>query len=177
MKKTVITYGLVSAGLALVAMAFTLPALYRMEHATADAFGYASIVLAALIVLLGIRSYRERTGGLRFGRGVAVGLGITLLSTAIYAAAFATVYFGLVPDFGEKMVACMVERERVAGADAAKLAETAARGEQMKRIYDHPAGNVAMTFGVHVPIGLAASLIASAILRRRPPGADPAGRA
>jgi hypothetical protein len=168
MRKTVIQFGLAAAAFAILSMAATIPFLERKELATADVLGYASILISALIVFFGIRAHRERTGSLRFGRGVAVGLLITLLSTAIYAAAFALVWFRLVPEFGENMVACMVERERSAGGDAAKLAEAEAKGRQIQRIYDHPAGNVAMTFGVNVPIGLVASLIASAILRRRP---------
>lgn len=45
------------------------------ELEIADALGYTSIVMSALLVFFGIRSYREHAGGGRitFARGIAVG--------------------------------------------------------------------------------------------------------
>jgi Protein of unknown function (DUF4199) len=49
-------------------------------------FGYTTIALSALLVSFGVRSYRENVarGRLRFGRGFAVGILITLISSVCY---------------------------------------------------------------------------------------------
>jgi len=86
MKKTVATFGLVSGFVATVMTLVTIPFIHSATIQTADVLGYTSMVLSALLVFFGIRSYRERAGGrVGFGRGVAVGVLITLVSCAIYA--------------------------------------------------------------------------------------------
>src|SRR5262249_53280452 len=90
MKKTVATFGLVSGFVATVMTLVTIPFIHSATIQTADVLGYTSMVLSALLVFFGIRSYRER-GGARgggragFARGVAVGVLITRVSCAIYA--------------------------------------------------------------------------------------------
>ena len=61
----------------------------------------------------------------------------------------------------------MVERARVQGASPEKIEETAKQAQVLKRLYDDPATNAALTFVQPFPIGLLASLISAAILRRR----------
>jgi uncharacterized protein DUF4199 len=169
MKKTVLTFGLISGALAILTMLTTIPFLRSMEHGKADALGYTSMVLSALLVFFGIRSFREKTGSGRisFGRGLAVGVLITLVSWACFAAAFQIVYFKVVPDFGDKFSACMVERVRASGGSQQKIDEAAKRARTFKGLWDNPLTNAALTFATSVPIGLAVSAISAAILRKR----------
>lgn len=104
MKKTALTFGLISAAVSIAMMLLTLPFFNSHRIGTADVLGYTSILLSALLVFFGIRSYREHhagSGQLTFGRGMAVGLLITLISTTCYALAFEIIYFELAPDFGD----------------------------------------------------------------------------
>ena len=55
----------------------------------------------------------------------------------------------------------------MAGADAQKITETAQQAEKLKQLYDHPASNAAVTFATTFPVGLAMSLVAAAILKRK----------
>ena len=57
-------------------MFITVPFIRPESQGTADVLGYTSILLSALFVFFGIRSYRENAGEGRmtFGRGLAVGL-------------------------------------------------------------------------------------------------------
>jgi hypothetical protein len=168
MKKTVATFGLASGILATVMMLVTIPFIRPATIQTADVLGYTSIVLSALLVFFGIRAYRERAGGrVSFGRGVAVGVLITLVSCAIHALAFEVIYFKVVPDFGERFSACMVDRVRASGAAAEQVDATARQAAMLKGLYDHPATNAALTFATSFPIGLAATVVSAAILRRR----------
>jgi hypothetical protein len=169
MKKTVLVFGLISGAVAIGLMVATIPFINSVRFETADVLGYTSIVLSALLVFFGIRSFRENagTGRLTFGQGMAVGLLITLVSTACYVAAFHLVYFRFVPDFGERFAACMIERARAAGSAPHEIDEVAKQAETVKRLYDHPATNAALTFAMSFPIGLAATAVSAAILRKR----------
>jgi hypothetical protein len=135
----------------------------------ADAIGYTSMVLAALMVFIGVRSYRENAGGgrLTFGRGLAVGLSISLISAACYVAAFQVMYFKLMPTFGESFAACMVHRARASGASPEKIEETARLAQTLKGMYDWPLTNAALAFSGSFPIGAIASALSAAVLRRK----------
>ena len=77
-------------------------------------------------------------------------------------------YFGIAPDFGERFSACMIERARAAGGGAQEIAAVTEQARTLKRLYDHPVTNAALTFATSFPVGLVGSLISAAILRRKP---------
>jgi F0F1-type ATP synthase assembly protein I len=170
MNKTILRFGFLSGVVSVVLMAATVPFIRSIRHEPADVLGYTSIVLSALLVFFGIRSYRETTGEGRitFARGFAVGVLITLISCVCLVVAFQLMYFALVPDFGEKFAACMVERARSAGSTDQQIVETARQAQQFKQLYDNPATNAALTFAMSFPVGLAATIASAAILSRRP---------
>ena len=146
-----------------------MPFIEAGDHRRADILGYASIVLSALVVFFGIRSYREKEGGgqITFGRGLLVGVLITLIGCACVIVAFELVYFWLVPDYGEKFSACMVDRARESGGTEAEIEKARGQAAMFKRLYDNPFTNAAVTFATSFPIGLAASAISAALLRKR----------
>ncbi len=169
MKNTALGFGLLAGAVSTVMMFVTLPFIDPAKLATADVLGYTSILLSALVVFFGVRSFRERSGGfLTFRRGLLVGLAITLISTLCYMAAFELMYFRIAPDFGERFAACMIEHARAAGGSPEEVAKVAGQARLLKRLYDHPATNAALSFATTFPVGLAVSLISAAILRRRP---------
>ena len=169
MKRTVLRFGLISGAASIAMMLATIPFISSIRFRTADVLGYTSIVLSALLVFFGIRSYRESAGAglITFGRALAVGLLITLISCVCYVVAFEIIYFKLVPEFGDKFAACMVERVRLAGGSQQQIYETAKRAQTFKRLYDNPATNAALTFATSFPIGLVVTAISAAILRKR----------
>jgi hypothetical protein len=86
MKKTVLTFGLISGGVSAAMMLVSIPFVDKIGWEKGEILGYTTIVLSALLVFFGVRSYRENAGGgrLTFGRGFAVGILITLISSACY---------------------------------------------------------------------------------------------
>jgi len=91
LKKTILTFGLISGILASVLMIATLPFLKDFEHGNKGLIvGYTAIVLVSLLVFFGIRSYRDNLAGgvITFGRGFTIGIGITLISCVIYVIAW-----------------------------------------------------------------------------------------
>jgi len=169
MRKTVLMFGLVSGALAAAMMLATIPLLDSIGIEKTDVVGYTTIVLSALLVFFGIRSYRETAGAGRitFGRGLAVGLLITLVSCACYVVAFEIVYFKLMPEFGDKFSACMVERVRASGGTQQAIDATTTQAQTLKQLYDNPVTNALVTFATSFPIGLAVTGISAAILRKR----------
>jgi hypothetical protein len=169
MKKTVLTFGLISGAVSAATMLATLPFANKVGFDKGEILGYTVIVLSALLIFFGIRSYRENAGGgrLTFGRGFAVGILITLISSACYVGVWEIVYFKLMPDFAEKYAAHMVENAKSSGASQQKIAETEQKAKDFKQMYDNPAINVAMTFMEVFPVGLVVTLISAGILRKK----------
>ena len=82
MKKTVLTFGLISGAVSSAMMLLTIPFMDRIGFGRAEVIGYATLVASFLVVFFGIRAYRDHVaqGALTFGRAFTVGLLITLVS-------------------------------------------------------------------------------------------------
>jgi hypothetical protein len=169
MKKTVLTFGLISGAISAAMMLATVPLADKIGFEKGEFLGYTVIVLSALMVFFGVRSYRENAAGGRmtFGRGFAVGILITLISSACYVGTWEIVYYKLMPDFNEKYTAHMVERAKASGESQQKIDEKVRQAQQFKQMYDKPAVNVAMTFAEVFPIGLLVTLVSAGILRKK----------
>jgi hypothetical protein len=173
MQRSVIAFGLISAGAAVTILVVNAVRLGAADYRSEDILGYLSMALSALLVFAGIRSGRaalKRAGEHRFtfSRGFVAGLGITLISALCYVVAFQVMYFKVMPDLGTKYVACMVARARDnSGGDARKVDEAVRSAQNFKELYDRPAVNAAMSFAEVFPIGLVASAISAALLRTR----------
>jgi hypothetical protein len=169
MKKTVLTFGLISGAVSAVTMLATIPFAEKLGFDKGEILGYTVIVLSALLTFFGVRSYRENASGgrLTFWRGVAVGILITLLSNFCYVATWEIVYFKFMPDFGDKYAAYMIDHAKASGANQQKIVAVTNEAMQMKEMYKKPFVNVAMTFMEVFPIGLVATLLSAAILRRK----------
>ena len=169
MKKTVLTFGLISGSVSIATMLAALPFEDKIGHDKAEILGYTVIVLSALLVFFGIRSYRENVGGgrLSFGRGFAVGILITLISSACYVGTWEIVYFKFMPDFAVKYAAHMVERAKASGASQQKIAETEQQAREFKQAYDNPLINVAYTFMEVFPVYLVVTTVSAGILRKK----------
>jgi len=169
MKRIVLTFGLLSAGLSSLMMLLTVPFLDTLGFDHGEIFGYTAILLSFLFVFFGIRSYRENVGGgsVTFGRAFTVGLLITLISCVGYVVTWEFVYFKLAPGFADKYSAYAIEHMRASGASPEKIAETARQMNNLKELFENPLTNAAMTFVEPFPIGLAVTLISAAVLRKR----------
>ena len=88
MKKTVLTFGLISGVLSSLMMVATVPFFHNMSSSKGLVIGYTAIVLSFLLVFFGIRSYRDNVGNgqITFTKAFAVGISITLISCVFYVA-------------------------------------------------------------------------------------------
>jgi Protein of unknown function (DUF4199) len=169
MRKTALTFGIISGLILSATMLATLPFLHKVGQNKALIIGYTTMVLAGLLVFFGIRTYRDNVSGgtLTFARGLAVGILITLISNFFYVATWELINYKFMPDFAEKYAAQMVERAKSSGASQQKIDQTVREAEQFRRNYQNPAYNVAMTFLEVFPVFLLITLLSAAILRRK----------
>lgn len=168
MKKTVLTYGLISGGIAAVLLLAHVPFMHALEGTKGLIVGYTGIVLSSLLIFFGVRSYRENVGNgkISFGRGLAVGILIAILSAAGYVAAWEVVYYSN-PGFTDRIFDKQVDDLKAAGAPQEKIDETARQVESFKKLYANPLVNVAFTFIEPFPVGILMTLISALILRRK----------
>ena len=170
MKRTVLVFGLISGVISSAMMFLTVPLINRgtINFDNGEVIGYTAIFLSFLLVFFGIRSYRESSGGaISFGRAFAVGILITLISCVFYVASWEVIYFNFMPDFTEKYTTAAIAKMRASGASDAVIAARKKQMDQMKKLYDNPFTNAAITFIEPFPVGLIVTLVSAGILRRR----------
>lgn len=168
MKKTVLTYGLISGAIAAVLLLAHVPFMGPLDYNTSLIVGYTGIVLSGLLIFFGVRSYRENVGEgkISFGRGFTVGILIALISAACYVVAWEVVYYSS-PGIADHVFDKQVEDLKATGAPQAKIDETVREVESIKKLYANPIVNMALTFIEPFPVGLLITLIAAVILRRK----------
>ncbi|HUS18707.1 MAG TPA: DUF4199 domain-containing protein [Terriglobales bacterium] len=176
MKKTVITFGLISGAVSSLLMAATVPFMDQLGHGSMGyVVGYTGIVLSFMLVYFGVRSYRDNVGGgkISFGKAFQVGILITLISCAFYVVTWEIIYFNFVPDFMDKYGASVIEKLRSSGASEAELQKKIAELNKFKEMYKNPLINAAMTFLEPFPVGLLMTLITAGIVRKNDDAAIP----
>lgn len=170
MRRTVLVFGLVFGAVSVALLFVTIPFVEARDLSKHELLGYAGIVLAALFVFFGVRSFRTKSGGrLTFRRGLAVGVWITLVATIGYTATFHIVYFGFKPELGAHHAAAMVEQARLRGAGAEQIEEVHRQAETLQRLWDNRMTNLVMAWLLSPTFvaGLISSLASAAILRRK----------
>jgi hypothetical protein len=171
MKKTILTFGLISGILASVLMIATLPFLKELEHGSKGLIvGYTSIVLVALLIYFGIRSYRDNlaNGAVTFGRAFLIGLSITLISCSIYVLAWEIIYFNFMPHMMDSYWATQIQHVQSGPGTPAQIQAKVAAIRQSQISYQNPLINSLYTFIEPFPVDLLITVISAAILRRRP---------
>ena len=168
MKRTVLTFGLLSGALSSLMLAATVPFIDRIGFDRGVVVGYTAIVISFLFVYFGVRSYRDNVaaGQLTFGQGFTVGLLITIISCLCYVVTWQIVYYNFIPDFMDRYAAYVIEQLRASGEPTAVIEEKAREMQAFKTMYANPLVNAAFTFLEPFPVGLVMTLIAAVLLRR-----------
>ncbi len=166
MKKTVLKYGLISGVIAAGLMLAQVPFMDGSSRALI--VGYAGIVLSALVIFFGVRSYRENVGSgkISFGRGFAVGILIAVISAACYVAAWEVVFYSS-PGIADHIFNQEAEHLKATGAPQEAIDKAVQEAESFKKLYSNPLVNAAFTFIEPFPVGLLTTLISAGLLRRR----------
>jgi hypothetical protein len=169
MKKTVLTYGLIAGIIASVGMGISLAiGIDHMDSVWGMILGFTGMIIAFAFIFVAIIKYRDRinNGSVSFGNAFLIGLGISLIASTMYVLVWMVEYKYVYPDFMEKYAAQTVENMRAEGVPASEIDQTAAEMNQFKEDYKNPWYRAAVTYTEILPIGILASILAAAILRR-----------
>lgn len=169
MKKTVLTFGLISGAIMTAMMWGTLPFMDRIGPDRGMVIGYTTMVLSFMLVFFGIRSYRENFGGgqITFGRAFAVGILIVLISSVLYVITWEIIYFG-VPGFADKFNAMCMAQAQKKGGTSEQIQTAVQHMKDFLLMYQNPFINAALTFIEPSPVGLVITLVSALILRKKP---------
>jgi small-conductance mechanosensitive channel len=169
MKKTVLTFGLISGLMIAALMGGSLVLANKIGSGHSMVLGYTMMVASFLLIYFGIRSYRDNTlgGQISFGRAFACGILIALITCVCYVAMWEILYFNFMPHFMDSYWAAQIRKVQSSGLDPATTAAQVAAIEHSQQLYQNPLVNMAYTFMEPLPVGLLITLVSAAILRRK----------
>lgn len=169
MTKTVLKFGVYSGLVSGALMLATVPFMEQIGFDNGVYVGYTGMLIAFLFIYFGVRSYRDTVlgGSISFATGFNVGILITLISTVFYVITWLFVYYFIMPDFGDKYGAYLVESVRAHGGGQAEIDAMIKRGQEAKAMLANPLINAAVTFTEPFPVGLLVTLVSAATLRKK----------
>jgi hypothetical protein len=170
MKKSVWKYGLLS-GLALaIPMGFAVPLEHQIGARWSMVFGYTIMVLSFLIIFVGVKHYRDTEcgGSISFGRALAAGTLMMLISCACYVAMWEGLVATVEKHFAHDYAASMVKHAKNSGLQGPALDAKIAAAHDFEVMYSNPVYRMAMTLLEPLPVDLVMALVTAGILRRKP---------
>jgi F0F1-type ATP synthase assembly protein I len=125
--------------------------------------GFASMLLAFIFVILGIKKERKiNNGAITFGRAFLTGLTISLVISTIYVMVWLVIYYNFFPDFMDKYSEMVLKN-----TNPEDFAEKTTEMNQMKEWYKNPLMIILLTYMEIFPIGIVVSLIGALILKKK----------
>ncbi len=165
MKKIVLTFGALSG--AIPVLMFVIGAAFGGKHWQGSlVVGWATIILSAVFIFVGIRSYRENynNGVISFGKAFKVGILITLIGALMYVVAWEIIYFNFMHDMMDSYFAAEVDKLKTSGATEEQINKSI----EMGRLYkSNPFVNAAWTIMEPLTVTIPMTLIASLIMKRK----------
>jgi hypothetical protein len=172
MKRTVITYGLISGAIVSAFMSISMLTMAKdgihenMELSML--IGYLSMLIAFTFIFVAVKTYRDRYNGgvISFGKAFKVGLLVSLIASTLYVITWAFVYNNYLPDFMENYTNQMIKQAstKLSGAELQKEINDMNNAKEM---YAKPWGFLLFTYAEILPVGLLVSLIAALVLKRK----------
>ncbi len=170
MEKNVWKYGL-GSGLALaITMGITVPLEHRMGARWSMAVGYTTMVLSFLIVFVGVKQYRDTEcgGSISFGRALAAGVLMMLISCFCYVAMWEVLSATAEKNFAHAYADGMIKRAKSSGLGGAALEAKIAEAHKFETMYANPLHRMSMTLLEPLPVGMVMALVTAGMLRRKP---------
>jgi hypothetical protein len=176
MKKTVLTFGLISGAIVSVALLAGISLMTGPDGKTnmdgGAVFGYTSMIVALSLIFFGTRSYRDKylAGKISFGKAFTIGILITTVASLMYVFTWMIYYHST--NMGDAFLAQYSDHIReslqASGASEAEIATKIKENEDFLRLYER---NPLVMFGATLmeifPVGLVISLISSFLLKSK----------
>ncbi len=173
MKGTILKFGLISGLVMAVGFMISIPLSGTpTNYDTMEIYGYASMLIAMVVVFFGVKSYRDRQSGgrLKFGRGVLAGVGISAVASLILAL-YTFVHIAWIdPGFGDGYAAWEINKIEASDMSAEEKTQAIREIEELKPSLDSPLIQGLIMFAMVLVFGIITSLIAAAVLKREGEG-------
>jgi hypothetical protein len=106
MKKTVLTYGLISGTIVSAWLLFAVG--IGLDHMDTDYgmfFGFTAMIVAFSFIFVAVKNYRDNLnfGTITFGKAFRIGLYISLIASTMYVGSWLIDYYFFVPDLWKNM--------------------------------------------------------------------------
>lgn len=131
------------------------------------ALGYLIMLIALSTVFVAVKRQRDidQGGVIRFWPAFGLGLGISLVASVLYVAAWEAALAVTHMDFGAEYAKILIAQQQANGVTGDALARFTAEMERFKAQYANPLYRLPMTFCEIFPVGVLVSLVSAALLR------------
>jgi hypothetical protein len=166
MTRYALIYGAIAGAIAATVLTVGI-ASDLSNHTTSLWFGYLVMLVALSLIFVGVKRYRdvECGGVIRFGRALALGLGIAAVAGLIYALVWESYLQISGYDFMADYTRSVLDGMRAEGAAPAAIQAKAAEMKAMAESYRNPLFRIPMTFIEIFPVGILVALISAGLLR------------
>lgn len=175
MQKIILTYGLIAGA---IVTAFMVYGTYQMNQADFEPsmiLGYTGMLIAYVFVFLGIKNFRDNhnNGVITFGKGLKIGMLISLIAATIYVGVWLIEYYCFFPNFMDTFSEIMRKDIDKATMTAAEIKAKMDEIEMYKELYKNPFWVIVLTYAeILLPIGLLVPIISALILMKKPQTVD-----
>ena len=166
MIRTILIFGLISGVIVGAGMLASIIFVGGGGHSSLW-LGYLVMLVALSAILVGVKSHRDRDlgGVIKFRTALLAGLGIAVVASVIYVAAWEAYLAITHYAFMDHYVASILAAKRAAGVSGAAYDKIAAEMETMRVQYRQPLYRFATTFIEIFPVGVLVAVVSAALLR------------
>lgn len=169
MTRIALIFGTIAAFIMSGVFLLTYPFKEQIGFDRGAIIGYASMVLAFLLIYFGIKSYRDNVAGgsISFVRALKLGAMISAVACVWYVAMWQVVSTTLMPEYMDRYQEYVLEKARTEGESEARIAERKAEMDQFAAMYRNPFVKAAFTLLEPLPVALVLTLVSAGVLSRR----------
>jgi hypothetical protein len=167
MFKKILSYGLLAGLIVGISLSLTVAFNAHMGGPYGLVIGYSTMLIALSTVFAAIKRHRdlELGGVIKFWPAFGMGLGISLVASAVYVLAWELTIALTHLDFANDYATSLIEQQRAKGVSGEALAKFTAEMQRFKTQYANPLYRLPMTFIEIFPVGVLVSLVSAGLLR------------
>lgn len=172
MRKNVLVFGTISGLISVLWFLFAMAFLSFETHMELGMIlGYASMFIANIFLVVGVKNYRDKYNGgvISFGKAFKVGILITLLASTVYVLTWFIYDYATGSNFINVYAESIHNQLVESGASAAAIAKNDAEMKEFMVMYQNPLFKAAMTYMEILPMGILFTLITALVMRRKVP--------
>lgn len=131
------------------------------------AIGYTSMLIALSVIFVAVKRHRDEAlgGAIKFLPAFALGLGISVVASVIYAFAWEASLAVSGMDYGALHAEHAIAAAKAKGVAGAELAKLEAKMADFQAMYANPLMRIPITISEMLPVGLIVSLIVAGLVR------------